>query len=58
MALQTQWRSAPRGGLTGIDYATVIPTLDLLGIEQERRRSVFDGLRVMEYAALEALRDG
>ena len=58
MALQSQWRIAPSGIRLGLDYQAVATVLELLGIEAEDRRVTFDGLRVMEGAALEIFEHG
>lgn len=58
LALQTQWRVAVgMGGVAhlGLDYAAIPPTMALLGVPRTQRREVFDGLRVMEAAALPIL---
>lgn len=55
MGLATQWRSAPMGGVTGMDYSAITPTvLRGLGVAWREWPEVFAGLRVMESAALEA----
>ncbi len=55
LACATQWRMAPMGGVTGLDYAGVEATLRLLRVPD--RRAVFRDLQVMEHAALKALHD-
>lgn len=51
--LQTQWRTG-MSGATGLDYTAVSMVLDLREIlKPKKRREVFDGIRVMESAALE-----
>ncbi len=47
-ALETQWRN---GG--GLDYGAIPGTLKMMVVKKKRRRQVFQGLRVMERAALE-----
>ena len=56
LGMATQWRIAPMGGLTGLDYSAITP-LVLRGLRIALRDwpAIFDGLRVMEDAALEAL---
>jgi len=58
MALQTQWRIGPAGGRLGIDYQAAATVLELMGVDQEKRRIAFDGIRVMEMAALETMENG
>lgn len=52
LACRTQWQAnGMNGQVHGLRYADVAATLDLLGVAD--RRAVFDGLRIMEAAALE-----
>lgn len=57
VAMATQWRVGP-GGVVGLDYSALPPVLDLLGVDQEERADVFDGIRSMEDTALAELRQG
>lgn len=50
LACSTQWRIAPMGGITGLDYAAVESVMRMMRIKG--RAEVFEGLRVMENAAL------
>ena len=53
----TQWRYLPTMTAAlplGLDYAAVTAVLDLDGRTPERRRELFDDLRLMEAAALSA----
>jgi hypothetical protein len=53
-AMRTQWRVG-MAGATGLDYAALPATLDLLDIEFDEdttRKQLFSQLRVMEYEAL------
>ena len=52
LAVETQWRISPAGGLLGLDYAGVRAALDLL--EVPGQRALFVDLQVMERAAIEA----
>lgn len=54
-ALSTQWRAAPMGGLMGLDYAAIAPTLRLMRVKKREWAEIFDALRVMEAAALEVV---
>lgn len=53
-ALQTQWRIGMNGA-TGLDYAVLPAVFDLHGVATEDRGDVFECLRIMEGAALEAM---
>jgi len=54
MACHTQWQiNGMSGQYLGLRYADVAATIDLMGITD--RREVFDGIRVMERAALAQL---
>ena len=48
----TQWRIAPSGALIGLDYSGARTAARGLGVKWRR---VFEGLRTMEAAALDAL---
>ena len=53
-AMRTQWRVG-MAGATGLDYAALPATLDLLDIEFDEdmtRKQLFSQLRLMEYEAL------
>lgn len=51
--VQTQWRTS-FGGLVGLDYTAVLATLDRLKIA-DPDGEIFEGIQLMEFAALEAL---
>lgn len=53
--IMTQWRTGAAGAV-GLDYNVLPMVFDLRKIEGEERAEVFDGVRVMESAALEAMR--
>ena len=44
-------------GPTGLDYAAVYPLLDRKATDSDEWEQLFDDLRVMESAALEAIAD-
>ena len=50
----TQWRVG-MSGPTGLDYAAVYPLLDRKATDSDEWEQLFDDLRVMESAALEAI---
>ena len=52
MALKTQWRHAPMGGLLGLDYSAIPPLMDLRGIKKNRRSALFDQIQTLEMATL------
>jgi hypothetical protein len=52
----TQWRVGATGA-TGLDYAALPAVFSIRHIKREDRADVFDGLQVMERAALEAMRE-
>ena len=51
-ALGTQWRIAYGMQRIGLDYPAIPIVLRLHGIPRARWPEIFDGLRVMEHAAL------
>ncbi len=51
----TQWRTG-MSGPTGLDYAVLPAVLDLQDVPPSARRQMFDDIRLMEAAALEAMR--
>lgn len=55
IAMLTQWRVDGMGIPTGLDYSAIPTVLELTGIPSAERVDVFDGLRVMEDAALEKM---
>jgi len=56
-ALQTQWRIGMNGP-TGLDYAALPVVLKLHEVAPDKRRQVFDDVRVMEAEALKVFSDG
>ena len=55
VAMSTQWRLGASGPL-GLDYSALQAVLRLRGLPRSRWPETFDAIRVMEEAALEALR--
>lgn len=53
-ALSTQWRVGNNGAY-GLDYNTVPAVSELIGIDKEELPFAFNGLRVMESAALQIM---
>lgn len=57
LALETQWVFRPMGGVVGINYGAITPTvLRGLGVSWRDWPDIFERLRVMERAALSELR--
>lgn len=52
LALQTQWRHAPMGGLTGLDYSAVRATMQMHDIPVSRQRQRLDELQLLERGAI------
>lgn len=52
----TQWRTGP-GGLVGLDYGILPLVFRMREIPRDDRPELFDGIRVMESAALAAIRE-
>ena len=51
----TQWRTS-MSGVVGLDYNVLFRLLDLECQDQDRWKEVFEGVRVMESAAIAAMR--
>jgi Phage related hypothetical protein (DUF1799) len=43
------------GGVLGLDYAAIVPAMDLRGIKRKRRGELFDALQAMEAAVLQVV---
>jgi hypothetical protein len=56
-ALLTQWRMGPMGGVVGLDYSAIPPTLELMGVAPDNRRELFEQLRVMENEAVKVINE-
>jgi hypothetical protein len=56
-ALLTQWRMGPMGGVVGLDYSAIPPTLELMGVETTGRRELFEQLRIMEREAVKTINE-
>lgn len=56
MAMATQWREVVGDRIVrrGLDYAALPAVLELMGVARKRRSAVFEGVRIMEQAALAA----
>lgn len=54
VAMQTQWRIGMNGA-TGIDYSALPTVMDLYPVPQERRRALFEDIRLMEREALKVM---
>ena len=54
--MMTQWRVGP-GGVCGLDYGALPVVFRLRAVPQKERTDIFDGLQIMESAALEAIRE-
>jgi hypothetical protein len=52
--LQTQWRVG-MGGATGLDYNTLFHKMDRMGLKPDEYSELEADVRVMEFAALEAM---
>ena len=50
-ALGTQWRLGP-GGPSGLDYAAIPGTANMIGLKSRELSETFDDVRVMENEAL------
>lgn len=57
IALETQWLVSD-GVPLGLNYASLPVVLDMLDIPRASWRDVFEGVRIMECAALEQMRKG
>lgn len=55
--LSTQWRVG-MGGATGLDYSAVHALFKINGVKKKKRLQYLDDIATMEYAALEAMRQG
>lgn len=57
--MSTQWSfHAATGKATGLRYEALPPLMRYAQVPKADRAAVFAGVRVMELAAIEALRDG
>lgn len=54
MALQTQWKRSHTGSLAGIDYQAARAAVELMQVPAADWPELFEGLQVMEFAAVEA----
>lgn len=56
IAMRTQWRVGANGA-TGLDYTALEAVMRLHGIKRRERDDVFAAARIMESAALAAMRE-
>lgn len=56
MDMMTQWRVGT-GGVVGLDYNVLPMLFDVRGVASDERGELLDGLKVMESAALEKIRE-
>lgn len=54
--LSTQWRYAPMGGLTGLDYGPLFSLLDRRALDAADWQQLFDDVRALEAEALACTR--
>lgn len=52
--MSTQWRVGV-GGAVGLDYNVIPLVFDIRGVTDDDRGEVFDGLKIMERAALDVI---
>lgn len=52
----TQWRVSGTGGVVGLDYAALPVVFKIRSVKKKHRQEVFDGVQVMEYAAIRVIR--
>lgn len=55
IAMGTQWNIRPMGGVIGLRYESLPIVLRFAGIPRPQHAAVFDGLRMMEHAAIGAI---
>ncbi|OLO06879.1 hypothetical protein BTW08_15415 [Salinicola sp. MH3R3-1] len=53
----TQWKHAPMGGLTGLDYAAVRVVMEIHTVPPAEFRDRFQQIRLLERGALKAMRE-
>lgn len=53
--LTTQWRIAPMGGIIGLDYSAIIPTIKLL-VKKKKRASLFLDIQEIELGYLAGIK--
>lgn len=57
-AMQTQWHTGPMGHATGLDYNALPFVMRRNGVRRRDLDDVFDGIQVMELAALTEMSKG
>ena len=55
--VMTQWLYYPNGKPSGLNYPSLELPMRIMRISQDDERDVFDGIRVMELAALKVIRE-
>jgi hypothetical protein len=56
MDMLTQWRVGPAGA-TGLDYTALPVVMGFRGVRKAERSEIFEGVQIMERAALKGLRE-
>lgn len=55
--MQTQWRMGPSSGPYGLDYNVLYHRMDRMELSAERYKELEACIRLMEYEALDEMRD-
>lgn len=56
--MATQWHIGPSGAYIGLRYEALAVVMQIHGVGKAQRRELFEALRIMETAALEAMSNG
>ena len=51
-SVSTQWRTAPMGGVIGLDYGGVESAMRIQGVPRHKWRGLFADVQIMEAAAV------
>jgi hypothetical protein len=54
-AMLTQWRTAPMGGVVGLDYSALPAVLEMMSVPRADWHEVFEQVRIMETEAVRVL---
>lgn len=54
--VSTQWLMGPNGPC-GLNHAVVLSRLDRMGLSNDEHERIYQGFRIMEVAALQAIRN-
>jgi hypothetical protein len=54
--MMTQWRTGMNGP-TGLDYTALPVIFKIRGVKKKDRVDVYEGMRIMEQAALKSIRE-